>query len=127
MTPIWVTSAISVFGARMGLSELRLNEREAASVTFENGCVLSFEHLQDSLYVSVKVPLASSDEALKPLLTLSHPANRLPFVLRTAYLRRRGMALLTVRLDDRQVTPATLDTVFSALWDMAGRNGGETR
>ena len=127
MTPIWVTSALSVFGARMGLAELRLNDRDVASVTFENGCGLSFEHLQDSLYVSVKVPAVSSDEVLKPLLMLSHPANRLPFVLRTAYLRRRGMALLTVRLDDRQVTPATLDTVFTALWDMAGRIGGEAR
>lgn len=127
MTPIWVASAISVFGSRMSLPGLRLNDRDVASVTFENGFALSFEHLQDSLYVSVKLPLASSDEALKPLLTLSHPANRLPFALRTAYLRRRGMALLTVRIDDRQVTPATLDTVFSALWDMARRIGGEAR
>ena len=127
MTPIWVTSAISVFGNRMGLSDLRLDGRDVASVTFENGCVLSFEHLQEALYVSVKFPLVPSDETLVPLLTLSHPANRLPFALRTAYLRRRGMALLAVRLDDRQVTPATLDTVFSALWDMARRIGGETR
>ena len=127
MTPIWVTSAISVFGSRMGLSDLRLNGRDVASVTFENGRVLSFEHLQDALYVAVKLPMVPSDEALRPLFTLSHPANRLPFTLRTAYLRRRGMALLAVRLDDRQVTPATIDTVFSALWDMAKRIGGESR
>ena len=127
MTPIWVTSAISVFGSRMGLPEFRLNEKDAASVTFENGFALSFEHLQDSLYVSVKVPLSPSDEALRPLLTLSHPSNRLPFALRTAYLRRRGLALLAVRLGDRQVTPAAIDTVFSALWEMARRIGGESR
>lgn len=124
MTPVWVSSALSTFGARMGLPDFRLNEAGVASATFENGCVLAFEFLRDALHVSVRLPYAADDGTMKRLLSLAHPANRMPFLLRTAYLHRKGMALLTVRLGERQVTPTVLDAVFSGLWDLARRIGG---
>ena len=124
MSPTWVDSAVSSFGSRMGLKDFALNDRGVASVTFENGFGLAFEFMADSLYVSMRVPAEPSETTVKKLLVASHPANRFPFHLRTAYLAKRDMALFMVRLGERQVTSTALETVFSGLWDLAIKLGG---
>lgn len=122
--PVWITSAVQAFGRRMGLPSFALNVRGAASATFENGFNIGFEFLQDALFVSLRAPFAPTADGLRLLLAMAHPANRYPFRLRTSYLARREAALLTVRIGERQVTPAAIDAVFSGLWDLAEKLGG---
>lgn len=127
MTPIWISSAVSAFGRRMGLSSFALNERDVASATFENGISVAFEFANESLCVSLRVPVTPSPMVLKKLLVSAHPSNRFPFRLRTAYVAKSGRALFIVRLAERQVTDAVLDQVFSGLWQLARGLEGEGR
>lgn len=122
--PVWITSAVQAFGRRMGLPSFALDERGAASATFENGFNIGFEFLRDALFVTLRSPFVPTPDGLRLLLAMAHPANRFPSHLRTAYLARREAALLTVRLGERQVTPAAIDAVFSGLWDLAEKLGG---
>lgn len=125
MIPVWVESAVSAFGGRMGLNDLRLNDAGVASLTFENGMNLAFEFVSDSLCVMLKVPARPSTVTIRKLLVAAHPSNRFPFHLRTAYLAKRDMAMFMVRLGERQVTPTSLESVFAGLWEIAIKLGGD--
>lgn len=123
MIPIWVDSAVSAFGKRMGFADFRLNESGVAAATFENGVNLALEYAAESLCISVRLPVSPNEPFVRKLLVAAHPENHFPFHLRTAYLARRSMALFMVRLGERQVTPAAIDMVFSGLWDLAMKMG----
>lgn len=122
--PTWIDSAVREFGQAAGLKTLALGDRGAAAVSFDNGVALRFEHVQESLVVSVSIPVRLDPGMASRLLAYAHPEARMGFRLRTGYLEKSGRAVFAVRLADRDVTVPALNSVFSALWRIAIEFGG---
>lgn len=122
MTPDWLNDIVQAFGRQMGLQEFRLRDNGAAGATFENGLSLRFEYANEMLMMSMGVQTAPSDAVMKNLLLAAHPAAQQTAVCtRAGYLKRTGEALLTMRLQEREVTVTTLETAFRQLWSAADR------
>ena len=122
MTPDWLNDIVQAFGRQMGLQEFRLRDNGAAGATFENGLSLRFEYANEMLMMSMGVQTAPSDAVMKNLLLAAHPAAQQTAVcIRAGYLKRTGEALLTMRLQEREVTVTTLETAFRQLWSAAER------
>jgi len=122
MTPGWLNDSVQAFGRQMGLREFRLQENGAAGATFENGLSLRFEYAHEALMMSMGLPMAPTDAAMKGLLVLAHPSAQQGAIrLRTCYLKRTGEALLTLRLLEREVTVTVLEAAFRQLWSAADR------
>ena len=122
MTPDWLNDIVQAFGRQMGLQEFRLRDNGAAGATFENGLSLRFEYANEMLMMSMGVQTAPSDAVMKNLLLAAQPAAQQTAVcIRAGYLKRTGEALLTMRLQEREVTVTTLETAFRQLWSAADR------
>ena len=122
MTPDWLNDIVQAFGRQMGLQEFRLRDNGAAGVTFENGLSLRFEYANEMLMMSMGAPATPTDAVMKNLLLAAHPAAQQGSVrIRAGYLTRTGEALLTLRLQEREVTVTALETAFRQLWSAADR------
>lgn len=121
MTPDWLNDIVQAFGRQMGLKDFRLRENGAAGVAFENGLALRFEYAQESLMMSIGLPLPPSEAAVKNLLVLAHPSAQPAVRLRTGYLKRTGEAFLAVRRPEREATVTVLESDFRLLWSAAER------
>ena len=122
MTPDWLNDIVQAFGRQMGLQEFRLRDNGAAGTTFENGLTLRFEYADEMLMMSMGVPTTPADAMMKNLLLAAHPAAQQgPVRIRAGYLKRTGEALLTLRLQEREVTVTALETAFRQLWSAADR------
>lgn len=122
MTPDWLNDIVQAFGRQMGLQEFRLRDNGAAGVTFENGLSLRFEYANEMLMMSMGVQTTPTDAMMKNLLLAAHPAAQQGSVrIRAGYLKRTGEALLTLRLQEREVTVTVLETAFRQLWSAADR------
>lgn len=122
MTPDWLNDIVQAFGRQMGLQEFRLRDNGAAGVTFENGLSLRFEYANEMLMMSMGVSATPTDAMMKNLLLAAHPAAQQgPVRIRAGYLKRTGEALLTLRLQEREVTVTALETAFRQLWSAADR------
>ena len=122
MTPDWLNDIVQAFGRQMGLQEFRLRDNGAAGVTFENGLSLRFEYANEMLMMSMGVSATPTDAMMKDLLLAAHPAAQQgPVRIRAGYLKRTGEALLTLRLQEREVTVTALETAFRQLWSAVDR------
>lgn len=122
MTPDWLNDIVQAFGRQMGLREFRLHDNGAAGATFENGLSLRFEYANEMLMMSMGVQATPTDAVMKHLLLAAHPAAQQGAVrIRAGYLKRTGEALLTMRLQEREVTVTALETAFRQLWSAADR------
>lgn len=122
MTPDWLNDIVQAFGRQMGLQEFRLRDNGAAGVTFENGLSLRFEYANEMLMMSMGVSATPTDAMMKNLLLAAHPAAQQgPVRIRAGYLKRTGEALLTLRLQEREVTVTALETAFRQLWSAVDR------
>ncbi|MBP5509546.1 MAG: hypothetical protein J6Z49_01360 [Kiritimatiellae bacterium] len=124
MNAEWIAPSVAEFGRHLGFEHFALNERGAAAATFENGVTLALEYARDALCLQVRLRIEPTGAALKKLLVASHPGNRFPFPLRTAYLRKTGQALFLVKFPERDVTGTVLWQVFSGLWPLVNGFGG---
>lgn len=124
MNAEWIASSVAEFGRHLGFERFALNERGAAAATFENGVTLALEYARETFSLQIRLRIEPSAPALKKLLVASHPDNRFPFPLRTAYLRKTGQALFLVKFPERDVTGTVLWQVFSGLWSLANEFGG---
>ena len=120
----WVDSAVVEFGRHFGFSRFALNERGVAAARFENGASVALECARDALCLQVRVPMAADGASLRKLLVAAHPGNRFPFPLRTAYFADKGQAVFLVKVPERDVTETTLWQLFSEMWALATRFGG---
>jgi len=114
--PTWLDDVIVAFGRQMQLEGFRLNDQGAAAVRFENGVVLSFEYVGGALVVSAGVACGDDAASMKTLLALSHWGRRGEPV-RAVYLTKAGRATVLIRLDERTVTVARIESAFRTLWD----------
>ena len=122
MTPDWLNDIVQAFGRQMGLQEFRLRDNGAAGVTFENGLSLRFEYANEMLMMSMGVSATPTDAMMKNLLLAAHPAAQQgPVRIRAGDLKRTGEALLTLRLQEREVTVTALETAFRQLWSAVDR------
>ena len=125
MKASWIDSAVEEFGRHFGFAHFALNERGVAAARFENGVSVAVEHARESLCLQVRVPMAADGASVRKLLVAAHPGNRFPFPLRTAYLASAGQAIFLVRFPERDVTETALWQVFSEMWALAKRFGGD--
>lgn len=126
MAPEWIDALVRQFGQSAGLSSFTLNDRGAASVTFETGVSLRFEYARETLTVFVTVPSRNDAGAARRMLAYAHPAARRGFTVRAGYLAKAGRAIFAVRLQEREVTLPALNAVFAELWRIATEFGGMT-
>ena len=124
MNAEWVYAAVIEFGKHFGFEHFALNDKGAAAATFENGTSLALEYNNDTLCLQVRVPFAPGDANFKKLLVTSHPRNRFPFPLRTAFLPKSSQGLFLVKMDERDVTENSLWQIFSQIWNIAQNFGG---
>ena len=122
--PSWIEAAVREFGSGAGLENFSLNERGVAAVRFENGITLRFEYALGELVVVMTVPVNSSTESVKRILSYSHPDARCGAKVRSGYLAKKGCALLAVRLASGDVTLPVINTTFGVLWRIATELGG---
>ena len=114
MRASWIDSAVEEFGRHFGFAHFALN-----------GASVAVEHARESLCLQVRVPMAADGASVRKLLVAAHPGNRFPFPLRTAYLASAGQAIFLVRFPERDVTETALWQVFSEMWALAKRFGGD--
>ena len=124
MSAPWVDSAVLDFGRHFGFTRFALNERGVAAARFEHGASVALESARDALCLQVRVPMSADGASVRKLLVAAHPGNRFPYPLRTAYLAKTGQALFLVRFPERDVTETALWQVFSEMWALASRFGG---
>jgi len=114
--PTWLDDVIVSFGRQMQLNDFRMNAHGVAAVSFENGVNLSFEYVEGALVVSIGVPCGDDAAAMKRLLALSHWGMRGEPV-RAVYKAKSGFATVLLRLDERAVTVARIESAVRMLWD----------
>lgn len=119
MTPDWLNEIVRAFGRQMNLTRFELNERGAAGVRFENGLSFRLEYARESLMVMAGVPVPPDAEALKRLLVSVHPSAVRSHPMRAAYLAKTGEAVFICRLDEREASVTSLESVFRLLWGAA--------
>ena len=121
MTPIWIDETVEAFGRQMGLSRFALNDRGAAGVVFENGVSFRLERTADAMVASVRMAAPGSDEAIRKVLTESHPEmqTKEAGVVRAACLLRTGETVLAVRIAEREISVVSLDQAFRFLGERA--------
>ena len=128
--PGWMNAVIGDFARSAGFSGLALNERGTAAINFETGASFRMEYTGTELAVAVLTPAPSTGEALQEavrrLLSISHPMARHGFAIRTGYLAKAGRLALAVRLAERDVTLPRVNGAFGVLWRLAGEIGGAT-
>ena len=90
-----------------------------AVLRFETGSSLRFEYAFDSLVLAMVVPSTDEPEQVRRALLYSQPERRPGFRLRVAYLARSGSVMMAARLSEREVTLASINTVFNELWNLA--------
>lgn len=117
--PKWLNSIISEFGAALNLKNFALNENGAAVLRFETGSSLRFEYAFESLVLAIVVPVADEPEQIHRALLYSQPERRPSFRLRVSYLAKSGSLMMAARLSEREVTLASINTVFNELWNLA--------
>ena len=122
--PTWINSAVGEFGRSAGLGSLSLGEKGLAALSFQNGLILRFEYVFESLYVAMTVPVRLDASAAARLLGYAHPDARTGFRLRAGYLAKTGRAVFAVKLADRDVTLPSINAVFGLLWRVALEFGG---
>lgn len=124
MRAAWIDGAVAEFGRHFGFERFALNDRDVAAARFENGVSLALEYARESLCLQVRVPVTADGASVRKLLVAAHPGNRFPYPLRTAYLAKTGQALFLVKFPERDVTETALWQVFSEMWALAARFGG---
>ena len=124
IAPAWIDSAVGDFGRSAGLGSLSLGDKGVAALSFQNGLVLRFEYVSDSLYVAMTVPVQLDAAVAKRLLSYAHPDARLGFRMRTGYIAKAGRAVFAIRLADREVTLPSINAAFGLLWRIALEFGG---
>ena len=124
IAPAWIDSAVGDFGRSAGLGSLSLGDKGVAALSFQNGLVLRFEYVSDSLYVAMTVPAQLDASVAKRLLSYAHPDARLGFRMRTGYMAKAGRAVFAIRLADREVTLPSINAAFGLLWRIALEFGG---
>lgn len=124
MMASWIDSAVEGFGRHFGFAHFALNDRGAAAARFENGASVALEYAREMLCLQVRVPMSADGASVRKLLVAAHPGNRFQYPLRTAYLAKTGQALFLVRFPERDVTETALWQVFSEMWALASRFGG---
>ena len=122
--PDWIESAVREFGRASGVSSLSLGERGVASLVFENGVKVGFEHEDGSLAVIASVPAASDPATISRILLLANPLNDKARRLRSGYITGSSRAMFAMLIPDGEVTPPVLNSAFSVLWQAAGEIGG---
>jgi len=122
--PTWIEAVVREFGKAAGFSDLALNERGAAAISFENGTSLRLEYAFDSLVVALTLPVRLDPATAARILSYAHPKARYGFKLRTGYIAKSGRAILVARLADREVTLPALNSIFSVLWRIGQEIGG---
>ncbi|MBR0459990.1 MAG: hypothetical protein IJJ26_12190 [Victivallales bacterium] len=124
MNAEWVYAAVTGFGRHFGFERFALNDKGVAAATFENGTSLALEYSNDVLCLQVRTPINPEQATLKKLLVTSHPRNRFPFVLRTAFLPKTSQGLFLVKMNERDVTENSLWQMFSNIWNVMQSFGG---
>ncbi len=124
MAPAWINSVVRDFGHAAGADTLALNDRGAASVTFETGAALRFEYTGAELVVAVTVPHPADPAFTHRLLSFAHPLSGAVPRIRAGYLAGRGCAVLAARIAERNVTLPAINAAFAVLWRAAGAIGG---
>ena len=122
--PAWIDSAVGEFGQSAGLGSLSLGDRGVTALSFQNGFVLRFEYVFDSLYIAMTVPARIDAPVAARILSYAHPEARFGFHLRTGYIAKTSRAVFAVRLVDREVTLPSINAVFGLLWRIALEFGG---
>ena len=117
--PRWLNAVLREFGEGINIRDFELNDRNAASLRFETGVVLSFEYALDSLSITFQVPSQDTPELMKRLLIYTQPERQPNFRLRVGYLAKKSMALFTARMPAREATLPAITSVFNELWRMA--------
>ena len=117
--PKWLESIIREFGEALSLKNFGLNERGAAVLRFETGSSLRFEYAFDSLVLAMAVPSTDEPEQVRRALLYSQPERRPGFRLRVTYLAKSESVMMAARLSEREVTLASINTVFNELWNLA--------
>jgi len=115
----WLASTLLEFGRRLGLSNFVFSARETASVKFENGVELNFEHSGDFLFIYVTCPMAETEDKMKLLLQSAHPDNMHRHPIRAAYQPKSERAAFLVKLADRDASIPLFDDIFNTLWRIA--------
>lgn len=116
MVADWLAAIILDFGHRLGLSNFALNERESASVTFENGIGFNMEHNGENLYIFTTCPMTGNEASYKFLLQSSHPDNQYQFPVRAAYQEKAGNAMFLIKINDRDASQPLLEGILNCLW-----------
>lgn len=119
MTPEWLNESVKAFGRQMGLQSLRLGERDAAGVRFENGYELKLEFVRGYLELLLTFPAESGGEGVRRLLSAAHPDARTGIKLRAGLFASSGRAFLHTRMAEREVAVDALERVFRELWKAA--------
>lgn len=122
--PAWMESVIRDFGRSAGVSNLALNDRGAAALTFANGMTLRLEYAEEALMVAVTVPWHGDMPSLKRLLSYSHPRAGTGLAIRTGLSRRNSALLAAARFPERDVTLPNLNLALTVLWRIAESVGG---
>ena len=122
--PSWIDAIVRDFGRSAGIADFALNDRGAASASFENGLTLRFEFAADMLVVAITAPAVPDVERAKALLAYAHPDAGLGMRVRSGYLPGRGRAVFAVCIDARDATLPVVNRAFDVLWRVAHEFGG---
>jgi len=119
MTPEWVNETVRGFGRQMGLKSFTLNDRGVAGLLFENGVRIHLEHVDGALMMSAGIVTDDSAATMKRFLAGVHPSARTGVRMRAVRHAHAGESCYVARLADRELTTASLETAFRALWRAA--------
>ncbi len=122
--PSWLNAVIADFGRAAGVAKLALNANGAAALKFANGVSLRFEYTGDELAIAATFALARGAAAVRRLLALANPRRAGGLKLRAGVVAKTGLAVVAVRIPERDVTLPLVNMAFQALWRAAQETGG---
>lgn len=123
MIPTWLNDTVRGFGRQLGLQTLELNDGGVAGIAFENGLNLRLEYAKNALTTYVALAVQPSGDAVRAFLAEVHFAagDGRGGAIRAGCLPSTGEPFLAIRLAEREVNVAAMETVFRRLWERAER------
>ncbi|MBO5940226.1 MAG: hypothetical protein J6R18_03395 [Kiritimatiellae bacterium] len=116
--PRWLEDILSEFASGYGLEKFALNENGTAALKFENGVIFRLEYAANSLALLMTAEPPSNVAEAKVLLSSADPLRRGPFQIRAGLLENPSRAVMSVRLEDSDITLGNLEGVMAELWRM---------
>lgn len=119
--PEWLQQTIAEFGRGAGLQSLALNDRGAASLSFDNGTSLVFEYAFSSLVVMMTVPVSKTPEVAGKVLSFAIPERRTLFRINAGFMPKADKAFFAIRLPREEITLPVLMSAFNEVRHLAGQ------